>query len=280
MLECQLQNASIKYKSFGEGHPIIIMHGGGPNDHQYMVGSLEPLFEQRKGWQRIYLDLPGHGKTEWPKWISSHDQVLDLLCDFIDKVIPGKKFSLVGLSWGGQLALGIIDRRVELVEGLYLNVPATNSDESKHELPKHITLVEDHSFREELQEDERWITDVLVVQDRSLLNRLRKEIFEVRRENQKQNVSRELLHSQLNYDAKQVFLNKPTLILVGRQDQLVGYQDAWDLIENFPRATFAVLDRAGHMLSLDQRVLMEALVNEWLDRVEEGRGKLTDSNDQ
>ena len=146
MLECQLDNATIMYQSYGEGNPIIIMHGGGPNDHQYMVGNLEPLFEKRAGWQRIYLDLPGHGKTKWPQWITSHDQILDLLCDFIDKVIPGKKFSLIGLSWGGKLSLGIIDRRSEMVEGLYLNVPGTNSERSKRKLPMHFTLVEDHNF--------------------------------------------------------------------------------------------------------------------------------------
>ncbi len=61
----------------------------------------------------------------------------------------------------------------------------------------------------------------------------------------------------------------PTLILTGRQDSICGYEEAWELIENFPRATFAVLDRAGHDLSVEQEGLFRALVNEWLDRVEE-----------
>ena len=82
MLECKLENHTIKYLSYGEGHPIIIMHGGGPNDHQYMQSDFEPLFETRKGWRRIYIDLPGHGQTLWPDWVTSHDQILDLLCDF------------------------------------------------------------------------------------------------------------------------------------------------------------------------------------------------------
>ena len=34
---------------------------------------------------------------------------------------------------------------------------------------------------------------------------------------------------------------------------------------------FAVLDRAGHLLQYEQRDLFDALVNEWLDRVEEFR---------
>ncbi len=61
----------------------------------------------------------------------------------------------------------------------------------------------------------------------------------------------------------------PTLMLTARQDNLCGYRDAWDLLDNYPRATFAVLDRAGHFVNIEQDVLCQALMREWLDRVEE-----------
>ena len=278
MLECQLENASIKYKSYGEGHPILIMHGGGPNDHLYMQSDLEPLFEKRTGWQRIYIDQPGHGKTEWPEWITSPDQILDLLCDFIDQIIPGKRFALAGLSWGGQLSLGIIDRREEMVEGLFLAVPSVNVEASKRKVPEHVSLVEDQNFVKELQEDEKWITNVLVVQSPAFMGRLRKEIFEVDRKNEKLGCNHKVRMGPYSYDTRQIFFSKPTLILTGRQDNVVGYRDAWDLVENFPRATYAVLDRAGHFLSIEQNTLMKAFVDEWLDRVEESRSKQADSN--
>jgi pimeloyl-ACP methyl ester carboxylesterase len=62
---------------------------------------------------------------------------------------------------------------------------------------------------------------------------------------------------------------KPVLVLAGRQDHISGYRDSWDVLEIYPRATFAVLDRAGHRLQMEQEELFNALVNEWLDRVEE-----------
>ena len=64
-------------------------------------------------------------------------------------------------------------------------------------------------------------------------------------------------------------LRSPVLIVTGRQDAAVGYRDAWRIVENFPRGTFAVLDRAGHGLEVEQMGLFRALVSEWLDRVEE-----------
>jgi pimeloyl-ACP methyl ester carboxylesterase len=271
MLECKLENHTIRYLSFGEGNPIIIMHGGGPNDHHYMQTDLEPLFEKRMGWQRIYVDLPGHGQTLWPEWVTSSDQILDMLCDFIDQVIPDRKFTLAGLSWGGEISLGIVSRRAQQVEGLYLSVPAVNVERSERKIPEDTILVKNPDFVTGLQEDERWITEVITVQDPSFLERLRREIFSVSIVNDKNGTNWEITASIFSYDAKKIFLDKPTLILTGRQDDRVGYQDAWDLVENFPRATFAVLDRASHFLSIEQNALMKALIDEWLDRVEEDR---------
>jgi pimeloyl-ACP methyl ester carboxylesterase len=61
----------------------------------------------------------------------------------------------------------------------------------------------------------------------------------------------------------------PTLLVTGRQDSAVGYARAWEMLEHYPRATFAVLDRAGHALPHEQPGLIRALVTEWLERVQE-----------
>ncbi|MCB2317601.1 alpha/beta fold hydrolase [Clostridium tagluense] len=63
--------------------------------------------------------------------------------------------------------------------------------------------------------------------------------------------------------------NKPTLMLLGRQDSSVGYKDSWSILDNYPRATFAVLDRAGHNLQIEQVELFNSLVTEWILRVDE-----------
>jgi pimeloyl-ACP methyl ester carboxylesterase len=70
-------------------------------------------------------------------------------------------------------------------------------------------------------------------------------------------------------DAPDRPFRKPVLFLLGRQDSMAGYQDALRVIECFPRATFAILDKAGHTLGWEQPVLFKALASEWLQRVEE-----------
>ena len=60
----------------------------------------------------------------------------------------------------------------------------------------------------------------------------------------------------------------PTLIIAARQDTTVGYRDAWQILESYPRATFAVLDRADHVWPVESPDLLNALVNDWLSRIE------------
>lgn len=59
----------------------------------------------------------------------------------------------------------------------------------------------------------------------------------------------------------------PTLMLLGRQDSVVGYKDAWSILENFLGATFAMIDMAAHNLQIEQEKIFNTLVTDWIKRV-------------
>lgn len=122
-MECQLKQSTIHYKQFGEGKPIILLHGG-PIDHRHMVKDFEPIFEKRKGWKRIYPDMPGMGGSPRPDWMTNLDQMLDVMLEFIDNVIPNQRFCVGGTSFGGYMAQGIIYRRPKMIDGSILMTPA------------------------------------------------------------------------------------------------------------------------------------------------------------
>lgn len=60
------------------------------------------------------------------------------------------------------------------------------------------------------------------------------------------------------------------LIVVGRRDAIVGYEDQRALSQRFGRATYAALDRAGHNVRLDQPHVVRRLLGDWLRRVKQG----------
>jgi pimeloyl-ACP methyl ester carboxylesterase len=275
-MECELENITIYYEMYGEGRPILMLHGG-YTDHRHMVKEMEPLFEQRNGWKRIYPDLPGHGKTPAKDWITSHDKVLEIIFDFVGKVIPGQCFAIAGVSRGGYLGRGIIYKKPELVDGVLFLVPALYAVASEDSLPLSVTLVKDEALIPELEPHEEGGFELLVVQSRKALDKMREYVFPAFALADDAFQTRMMENYEFSFDVDDLSapFEKPTLILVGRQDSMVGYRDAWKMLESYPRATFAVLDKAGHFLGLEQEELFLALANEWLQRVEEFVGSMT-----
>lgn len=213
------------------------------------------------------------GKTPAEEWISNSDQILNIVLDFIETVIPNQDFVLAGTSYGGYLARGIIHQMGQLVDGLLLICSAIVPDTEKRALPQHVTLVRDDSLPSNLYPEEmKLFESFAVVQTPKIWKRTRKEILSGIKIADTEFLSKLQAYGYsftFDADALSTVFEKPTLILVGRQDSMVGYRDAWTILENYPRATFAVLDRAGHNLQIEQASLFNALVEEWLDRVEE-----------
>jgi pimeloyl-ACP methyl ester carboxylesterase len=266
-MECQLENATVHYEILGAGRPLVVVHGAA-GDHRVAAATIEPLFNQRVGWKRIYPDLPGHGATPGPAWMQNEDQLLDLLLSFIDRVIPHERFTLAGFSRGGYYARGILHRRLAQVAGLLLVAPLIQREE--RDLPQRTVLVSDQAVLAEQDEWTRTVAEaVLVVQDRATLKRVQalRPLFEDAKQD---HAFHDRLKRSFSFPIDQLPqpFREPALFLLGRQDHVVGYRDTWKIVEHFPRATYAVLDQAGHAPDVEQLHLSQALISEWLDRVE------------
>jgi pimeloyl-ACP methyl ester carboxylesterase len=233
-----------------------------------MFDEMEPLFEQRAGWRRIYFDLPGMGRTPAADWINCQDHLLEVALEFLDKVAPGEHCAVAGISMGGNLARGIVQRRLAQIDGVMLAVPYVVP---YPDLPQLQVLAHDPAFVAALEADEQWLLDMIVVQSPEVLTEIRHSFMPAIRVTDPGLMKRMEAHYGFSFDVDSLPepCAAPTLIITGRQDVVCGYRDAWKVLDNFPRATFAVLDRAGHMLNVEQKALFGALVSEWLDRVEE-----------
>jgi len=243
----------------------MVMLPGRPSDHRIMARFMEPLFAQREGWLRIYPDLPGTGRTPAVDRLATHDAMLDTMLAFIDKVIPGQRFVLAGLSYGGYLARGVVYHRAASIDGLMLCAPQVKADPAQAQLPPRTAIVEDPAVAAELGP----ISNLVVVQSPRVAEAVRELLAEVRIADHPFNDRLEEA-GPFSFDVDRLLapFGRPTLIITARQDHLCGYRDAWERLSNYPRATFAVLDRAGHFVNIEQDALCQTLMREWLDRVE------------
>lgn len=265
--------ASLAYEIMGAGRPLLCLHGYSI-DRRMMKACMEPLFDGHAGgWQRIYVDLPGMGESRAPLGRASSDSLLDILLGFVDAVIPGRRFALAGESYGGYLARGIVNRRISAIDGVLLLCPMVEPERERRERPAFRLMARDNAFCSSIPPRERRkFQSDMVVQTRETWDRYREEILPGLASGDRE--FQAILHGPgyafgFDVDALDPPCGKPALLLLGRQDDVVGYRDAWRLVENFPRATVAVLDRAGHNLQIEQERLFAALAGEWLQRVQE-----------
>ncbi len=264
----QFGNISLNFEVIGAGRPMLMLHGW-PLDMHAMKGAMEPIFADRPGWKRIYLDLPGMGGSDAPDWLKTEDQVLDVLVEFIETIIPGERFCIAGLSYGGLLAQGLVYRLAGRIDGVLFLVPAMASLD-REKFPSHVVLHAEPLDFSGLDEDQaKSFKGMAVVQTQAHLEGWKESIFPgVAAANF---AFLDKLQVAYSFDVEKLPqpFSAPALFLLGRQDTTVGYRDAWRIIENYPHASFVVLDRAGHCLQMEQPRLYAALVHEWLDRVEE-----------
>lgn len=271
-MECQIRGLSINYQALGQGQPVVMLHGFYP-DHRLMTGCMEPIFAGREGYLRIYPDLPGMGLTGGADWVDNSDTMLQIMLEFIDKILPGQNFLLAGESYGGYLARGITRHWPHRVDGLMLLCPLIITDHSQRSRPPHITLKADEALLKSLPPDDaKEYAEIAVVQSEPFWRKFRDNVLcGVRLADDRMLSKLQQTNYAFSCAVDDKSFAKPTLMLLGRQDASVGYKDAWDILDNYPRATFAVLDKAGHCLEIEQENLLQQLVNEWLDRVADER---------
>lgn len=268
-MECRLPRITVHYESFGTGRPIVVLPGW-PDDWSVPADYLEPVFGANPGWRRIYLDLPGRGRTRGEPWISTNDQVLDIVLELIETVIPGERFVIAGHSAGGYLARAVLHRRISMVDGLLQVVPVIDPDDE--DVPEPTTLVADQALVERIEVEfgREWAARLgasMVVQSAAVYERV-KPLLPRMGDHDADFLAG--LTERLSFDVDRLptpFV-RPALFVLGRQDSVVGYRAALNLGDTYPRATMSVLDRAGHGLPWEQDELFRALVGEWLRRVE------------
>jgi pimeloyl-ACP methyl ester carboxylesterase len=264
-----VQGIPIAYEVHGEGRPILLIHGWSA-DRQYLLADFEPIFAEHPGWQRIYLDLPGHGSTPAPEWLSTTDRMISIVNDFVDAVLPKGRFAIVGSSYGGRVALGLVRLIPDRLTGAGLVVPAVTAADGSMDLAETRVFVEDPSVLEDLGPDEEWMREALVVQERWIVDEIRATDMPAYRRADYEFLER-LEASECATGAAGSPgspFDRPSLILTGRQDCYVGYRLAWGLLDELPRATFAALDMAGHQLGrIERPVPFRALVGDWLERM-------------
>ena len=272
---CMIRDIPVFYEEYGEGKPVLLIHGCGP-DHRMMKGCFEPVFAQIQGYRRIYIDLPGMGQTPARPWIRNSDDMLDILCDFVSSIIGDENFLLAGCFYGGYLTLGLIHKMGYKIDGALFLVAMTDSFDSvknPENHPQKQTIWQSEQLALEEENDcLKMYKEMAVIATSEMYYKWQSDIqpgLDIADKEFISNTSIRKYSPALEEAVRNVTFDKPSAILAGRQDgPICGYKKAYEIVERFPRATFAALDGAGHILQIDNEPLFQQLVKDWIWRVE------------
>ncbi len=249
---------SISYSTYGSGMPIIFLHGLSL-DKESTSNFFEPFLSASK-YQRIYLDLPGMGNSPALKQATTHQIVLAVI-SAIKQIIGNHPFVIYGHSFGGYVAQAIANVLSDQVLGLFLIGPVVTAQRSKRILGQHTNVFVDRVMPINNQEFFQDFLDVNVIitskswqnfqrlmipgfkkADNTFIKTLQGNSYPLPNENE--------LKSK-NYSV-------PFTIMVGKNDQIVGYKEQLRLATNSELGEIFLLNKTGHNLMVDQPALTKS----------------------
>lgn len=252
----------------GTGRPVVLLHGV-TLDHRHMVETWEPIFRDVPGWQRIYVDMPGHGHSGGGDAVTSNSDLLEAVMAFVVRVCGDTRVAVIGESRGSYIAQGMAHLRPDLVSGLGLIVPGGWPGSAPERFPVQQTLRPAPELRGEVPEERLARFDWLVVQNADVLDKTKRTKWAATGLADMAMVARtiENFHFPFDVHAPEMPFAGPSLIVAGRQDHVSGYVDAMDGLQAYSRASLAVLDTAGHAAAWERPALFAALARDWLERL-------------
>lgn len=265
--------SEIQYETYGEGLAVFFIHGWSVERHlwQNRIESIPGEWKSR--YKRVYFDLPGMGASLGAKSIRRSDDMLADIEAFIAFINGDSDYILAGESYGGYLARGLLSRQKSKIKGLFLLCPLVYPGWRQGKVAPKVVLEKDEAFLATLSAEERVGFDFLSIVETKPMWEMYKA--DIRLGIMKGNEG--FLDKQLDgafspaVDVAVVEYDKPTLVLLGRQDTEVGFEDQYELYKAWKRATIQILDKAGHNLQIERNGLFSASFLDLLERIETDR---------
>lgn len=110
-----INDLNIYYEVHGDGEPLLILNGIMMSVMSWHV-LLPNLSKDRK---IILLDLPNQGKSDYYKGRFIQDDIVDIVVEFIEKVVR-EKVDILGISYGGEIAQIIAIYNSQLINRLII----------------------------------------------------------------------------------------------------------------------------------------------------------------
>lgn len=251
------KNTKISYSDSGKGDAIVLLHGFLEN--QTMWRDLAP--ELSKKHRVITIDLLGHGETECMGYIHSMEDNAEVVQAVLSKMRI-RKVIIVGHSMGGYVALAFAEMFTKKIKGLVLlnSTSKADSEEKKANRDRAIKAVKkDYSSFVRLS-----IANLFNPENKERLNEAIEKVKLEALKTPIQGIVASLEGMKIRKD-REVVLHKltyPVLLILGKKDQVLKYEDNLKQIVNTTVKLVSFPD--GHMSSIENKSELKTVLLDFL----------------
>jgi len=263
-VELTVNGTTLFARSIGDGEPCLALHGGPGTDASGLASNLPPL-AKALGLRFVTWDHRGHGRSAWGDVRECTQDQLVADVEGVRQALGLGSVRVLGISWGGFLALMYAARYPASVRALAVVGASASRDfmaRAEDNARRRATpaqwaayrslwdgsLTDDESFRRAFEtvrplyfHDPRLAAASIAMRaDVRYRLAVRKFVIE---------------HEYARYDcrAELARIACPTLVAVGRHDWICPVDQAEEIHRLLPHSTLAVFESSGHSPHVEER---------------------------
>jgi pimeloyl-ACP methyl ester carboxylesterase len=245
-----VQGAPLYYEVAGQGHPLLLLHAGIADSR--MWDEQFPVFAQQ--YQAIRYDLRGFGKSRFPAGrFADYEDPVALL-----RFLSAEKAHVIGVSFGGKIALDFTLTHPEMVASLILVAPSVGGYPPSPSVVRfneeEEALLEQNDLEAATELNMRmWVDGPKRTSDQ-VNAAIRRRIYDMQYHafTVPQPESTEEIVLQPPAIARLKEISVPTLIIVGDYDLPDKLSLAEELVTVIPNAQRIIIPGGGHMVTMEQ----------------------------
>lgn len=232
----------------GSGPVVFVLHGWGSSADSW-AGIQD--FLAGRGYRVVCIDLPGFGKSGVPSTAWGVEEYANCVVSFAEK-LSVTKFTLIGHSFGGQVAALIGATHPDLIEKLILVAPAAIRKSGRG---NGITMI-----AKSLNKAFGWLP---------LHGLMRKAGYTLlgRQDYAKaQGIMREIMAKVIRQDmsSRLGFIAAPTLLVWGDKDEKVPLEHGYAMQKAMRNARLEIIAGTGHSPQKETPEKFKGILNEFL----------------
>lgn len=254
------KNIKISYSDTGKGTAVVLLHGFLEN--QTMWTDFVPELSKKN--RIITIDLLGHGETDSLGYIHSMEENAEIVHALLSK-LRIKTAIFVGHSMGGYVALAFAEMHPAVVKGLVLQNSTSKADSAERKANRDRaikTVKKDYNTFIRLS-----IANLFSPDNRErLVDKIETVLFEALK-TPLQGIVASLEGMKIRKDREALLhaTTFPILLILGKKDPVLSYEDNLKQIENTTVKLVTFPD--GHMSHIENREELTAVLQNFFKSI-------------